>query len=81
MKLTEMQQLEISSDDVQISKLKALDEDVIINIYYTPRVLTNNSLIFDKEVMLNWWTEGYEYAKEQQCKTFCLSKGKKPKLV
>ena len=80
-KLAELQWMEISNDDIQVAKLKAMDNDVKLNIYYTPRQLTNNSLIFDKEVMSNWWIEGFEHARENNCKSYILSKGRKPKIV
>lgn len=80
-KLGDLQTREIGNDDIQIAKLRAMDEEVKLNIYYTPRVLTNNSLIFDKEIMNNWWTEGYEHAKAGGKKTYSLVKGRKPKLM
>jgi predicted patatin/cPLA2 family phospholipase len=81
MKIGELHKREITNEDVHLSKLKLIEDDVIINIYYTPRVLTNNGLIFDKEIMNNWWIEGYEYAKENNCKSYLLKKGRKPKLM
>jgi len=39
--------------------------NVKINLYFTPTILTTNSLIFDKTKMLEWWTKGYEYAKNK----------------
>jgi predicted acylesterase/phospholipase RssA len=30
-----------------------------ITLYYLPRKLTRNSLVFNKNEMLNWWEEGY----------------------
>ena len=80
-KLGDLQQREVSMDDVNIAKLKAVDEDVKVNIYYTTRGLTNNALIFDKEIMNNWWLEGYNHAKDAQCTTYLLCKGRKPKGV
>jgi len=56
--------LEIGRSDIQIGKLKAKDEDVKLNFYYTPRKLTNNSLIFNKRNMSNWWDEGYMSAQK-----------------
>lgn len=61
--------------DIQNAKKLAKDKDVVLNLYYMPRNLTDNSMYFDKEVMTNWWNEGYEYAKEnhnskkKMCKT------------
>lgn len=81
--LTEIDMMhnELSKDDVQIGKLKAKDEEVVLNFYYTPRKLTNNSLVFDKEVMTDWWEEGYNYAKEKNFKSYRMIKGRKAKLI
>lgn len=57
---------EINKDDIHIASLNAKDIDVKLNIYYTPRVLTNNPLVFDKDLMTQWWSEGFEYAKANQ---------------
>jgi predicted patatin/cPLA2 family phospholipase len=77
----DMMHRELSKNDIQIGKLKAKDEDVIINFYYTPRRLTNNSLVFDKEMMTRWWDEGYEWAKQKNFKTYKVVKGRKTKLI
>lgn len=50
---------EISKEDIQISKLKANNKDVILNFYYTPFKLTTNSLLFNKKTMTKWWDLGY----------------------
>lgn len=52
----------IEKQNIRIGKFVAANKDVIINLYYTPTVLTTNSLIFDKEMMKKWWERGYEYA-------------------
>jgi len=73
---------EIGRDDIRLVNLKAtIKGDVKINLYYTPRKLTNNSLIFNKEAMSEWWDEGYESAKLQYCKTYELVGRRKPKLI
>jgi predicted patatin/cPLA2 family phospholipase len=81
--LTEVDMMynELSKDDVQIGKLKAKDEEIKLNFYYTPRKLTNNSLVFDKDNMIEWWKEGYDYAKAKEFKTYKMVKGKKAKLI
>ncbi len=53
----------IEYQNIRIGKLVANHHDAIINFYYTPTVLTTNSLIFDKEKMTAWWESGYNYAK------------------
>lgn len=64
MRTIDLMQKEISSSDVLIGKLKAHEREVVLNFYYTPYNLTNNSLIFDREQMLKWWQEGYEYIRD-----------------
>lgn len=57
---------EIGNDDVSIAQFSAKDKDVILNIYYTPRDLTENPLLFDKDIMTGWWNEGYEFFKDRR---------------
>ena len=53
----------IETQNIRIGKFSAANKDCIINFYYTPSVLTTNSLIFDKNKMREWWESGYEFAK------------------
>ena len=53
----------IESQNIKIGKFVASNNNVIINFYYAPTVLTTNSLIFDKDKMTNWWQDGYNFAK------------------
>lgn len=71
----------IGRDDIKIANLKAKNDGIKINYYYTPRKLTNNSLIFNKKVMTGWWDEGFEVAKKGLVKTYELSKRRVPKLL
>ncbi|WP_136465726.1 patatin-like phospholipase family protein [Flagellimonas onchidii] len=59
----------IENQNVRIGKLVANQKDAIINFYYTPTILTTNSLIFDKERMTLWWKRGYLYAKNKNDET------------
>lgn len=52
----------IEKQNIRIGKFVAANKDVIINLYYTPTVLTTNSLIFDKKMMTKWWELGFQYA-------------------
>ena len=52
----------IENQNVRVGKLVASQKKAIINLYYTPTILTTNSLIFDKEKMTRWWKRGYLYA-------------------
>ncbi|MDE3145491.1 MAG: patatin-like phospholipase family protein [Bacteroidota bacterium] len=62
---------QISIKDIMIGKLMGLNRKVDIRIYYTPRQLTDNSLIFDTNQMKEWWQEGYEYAKNIEPICYC----------
>ena len=59
----------VENYNIRIGKLVANQKDAIINLYYTPTVLTTNSLIFDKEKMTRWWKRGYLYAKNKNEET------------
>jgi predicted patatin/cPLA2 family phospholipase len=56
---------QVERNDITIGKLAAKNKNVKLNIYYTPTTLTENSLIFSKRLMVNWWRQGYDYAKEK----------------
>jgi NTE family protein len=53
----------IERQNIRIGKFAAANKDVTINLYYTPTVLTTNSLIFDKAKMERWWESGFSFAK------------------
>ncbi len=56
---------QIEQQNVNIGKLEAKHKGVKLNLYYTPTVLTTNSLIFDKKLMSKWWYQGFKYAKNK----------------
>ena len=53
---------QVEKHDIVIGKLAAKNNDVKLNLYYTPTNLTENSLIFSKRLMVKWWQQGYDYA-------------------
>jgi predicted patatin/cPLA2 family phospholipase len=53
----------IERQNIRIGKYVANNNNAIINFYYTPTVLTTNSLIFDEVKMTSWWEKGFEFAK------------------
>ncbi len=53
----------IEHQNIKIGKFAASNNNAIINFYYTPTILTTNSLIFDKEKMTEWWQSGFDFAK------------------
>ncbi|MFS4469074.1 patatin-like phospholipase family protein [Maribacter sp. 2210JD10-5] len=59
----------IEHQNIRIGKLVANQNNAIINLFYTPTILTTNSLIFDKAKMTLWWKRGYLYAKNKNEET------------
>jgi predicted patatin/cPLA2 family phospholipase len=59
----------IENQNIRIGKLVANQKNAIINLFYTPTILTTNSLIFDKDKMTLWWKRGYLYAKNKNEET------------
>jgi NTE family protein len=46
-----------------MQKIRKLNEEgTKVTIYWLPRKLSANSMVFNKEEMTAWWTEGYETA-------------------
>lgn len=57
---------QIVADNLKVGQLLAKEKNVDLRLFYTPRVLTTNSLVFDKAEMEQWWQEGWEYAQARQ---------------
>ncbi|MEO5788046.1 MAG: patatin-like phospholipase family protein [Gelidibacter sp.] len=55
----------IEYQNIRIGKFVATNQKAIINFYYTPTVLTTNSLVFSKEKMTAWWQSGFDFAKHK----------------
>ena len=55
----------VEKQNIRIGKFVASNNDAIINLYYTPTVLTTNSLVFDKKLMTQWWESGFNFAKQK----------------
>ena len=53
----------IEYQNIRIGKFVATNQNAIINFYYTPTVLTTNSLVFNKDKMTSWWQSGFDFAK------------------
>ena len=56
---------QVEKNDIIIGKLAAKNNNVKLNLYYTPTTLTENSLIFSKKLMEKWWLQGYDYAERK----------------
>lgn len=66
---------QIGNDDLAIGQLEASSRKVDIHLFHTPRILTEQSFIFDPVRMKAWWEEGYETAKNAQPDRHCLGPG------
>ncbi len=53
---------QIEYHDVSEGVLSAKLNNVKLNLYYTPTSLTENSLVFNKKLMHDWWLQGFGYA-------------------
>jgi predicted patatin/cPLA2 family phospholipase len=60
----------VEKHNITIGKLSAKQRGVQLNLYYTPTVLTTNSLVFDAKKMAKWWQSGYDYAKKREQESF-----------
>jgi predicted patatin/cPLA2 family phospholipase len=65
---------QIERHDITIGKLAAKNKNITLTRYYTPTQLTENSLVFNKVLMKEWWDQGYNYAKSKNAEM-----SKKPK--
>ena len=54
---------QIIHNDITIGELRSKYEQVRLNFYHPPEMLTKNSLIFDSKLMTEWWQMGFDYAK------------------
>ncbi len=60
---------QIGYHDISEGILAAEHNGVILNLYYTPTKLTENSLVFNKKLMTEWWLQGFKYAKDKHQET------------
>ncbi|MFM1808288.1 MAG: hypothetical protein RLZZ242_1013, partial [Bacteroidota bacterium] len=56
---------QIEEQNIALGALKAKTKGVKINFIYTPAMLTQNPLLFDKKRMIRWWQRGYLHAQRQ----------------
>lgn len=53
---------QIEYRDISEGILSAKHNGVTLNLYYTPTQLTENSLVFNKKRMAEWWEQGFSHA-------------------
>lgn len=56
---------QIVKDNIKVGQLLAKEKGIKLRLFYTPKVLTTNSLVFDRHEMENWWQEGWEHAQHE----------------
>ena len=54
---------QLIKNDISIANLSALHKKVHLHLFFPPRVLTYNALVFEPSQMKQWWDDGYQYAK------------------
>jgi predicted patatin/cPLA2 family phospholipase len=55
----------VEKHNITIGKMSAKQNNVKLNLYYTPTVLTTNSLVFESNKMTKWWDSGFTYAQKR----------------
>lgn len=58
MKIIDAMQIEISRDDISQIESFCKINGIKCRLFYLPRKLTTNSLLFDKQIMSDWWEMG-----------------------
>ena len=54
----------IVKDNIKVGQLLAKEKGVKLRIFYTPKILTTNSLVFDQYEMEKWWQEGWTHGQQ-----------------
>ncbi|HLF63237.1 MAG TPA: patatin-like phospholipase family protein [Saprospiraceae bacterium] len=54
---------QIGQDDINMALLESRYTGIKIHLIHTPKLLTDNSFVFDPDQMKGWWQEGYDYAR------------------
>jgi len=55
----------IMKENIKLGELSARMNDATVRYFFIPKILTTNSLIFNKIKMNKWWNEGYNYAHKE----------------
>ena len=56
---------QISEDNIKVGQLLAKEKGIKFRLFYTPKVLTTNSLVFNQSEMKRWWEEGHAFAAQE----------------
>ena len=52
----------ITDDNLKVGEMLAKERGIDLRLFFTPRVLTTHSLVFDRLEMQQWWQEGWDHA-------------------
>lgn len=63
---------QIGLDDLLIGNLEAKQKQVDIHYFHTPRILAEQTFVFDPEQLTEWWSEGCKNAKHKTPERQCL---------
>ena len=55
----------IMKENIKLGELSARMNNATVRYFFIPKILTTNSLIFNKIKMSKWWDEGYNYAHKE----------------
>lgn len=55
---------QIVKDNIKVGRLLAKEKGIKLRLFYTPKILTTNSLVFDQDEMEKWWQEGWKHAQQ-----------------
>ena len=53
-----------NNNKLELASLRLRNQKVKINRYFTPTLLTENSLVFNPKQMLKWWNDGVKYGEK-----------------
>ncbi|MDX1683906.1 MAG: patatin-like phospholipase family protein [Saprospiraceae bacterium] len=55
---------QIRYDDILMGHMEGIYNNIEVKFWHTPRMLTQNSFIFNPDIMKEWWQEGLEMGRE-----------------
>ena len=58
----------IMKENIKLGELTSKTNNATVRYFFTPKVLTTNSLVFNKIKMNKWWEEGFQYAHKKLSK-------------
>ncbi|GLR15944.1 patatin-like phospholipase family protein [Portibacter lacus] len=56
---------QIAQDDIYLGLLESRHSNIKTRFFHTPKLLTENSFVFEPEEMKEWWEQGYNFVKSR----------------